>query len=138
MSPPPLSPPPSARTNHTPACQFACQQFLSAVHKVLYLAPFSHRGHFLQFEHGIYQSYNLLFFKEYRTFSILKSFFCEANVIMQPISPFIYPNIRRFAIRSLKLCSHIHRFKCMGPNNASDPLFKFFAREENAVIDINT
>ena len=38
-----LFPPLSARTNHKPACQSAHQQALSGVHRVPYLAPFSHR-----------------------------------------------------------------------------------------------
>ena len=43
-APPPLSPPPSAHTNQTPAGQSVHQQFLSAVHKALYHCPFSRRG----------------------------------------------------------------------------------------------
>jgi hypothetical protein len=39
-----LFPLPSAHTNHTPVCQSAHQQALSADHKALYLAPFSPRG----------------------------------------------------------------------------------------------
>lgn len=42
ISPQSLSPP-SAPTNHTPVCQFAYQQSLSAVHRTLHLAPFSFR-----------------------------------------------------------------------------------------------
>nr|AAU84160.1 hypothetical protein GZ37D1_7 [uncultured archaeon GZfos37D1] len=38
------SPPPSARTTHTPACQSVHQQSLSAVRKAPYLRPLSHRG----------------------------------------------------------------------------------------------
>ncbi len=38
-----LFPRPSAHTTHKPVCQSAHQQALSAVHKALYLVPFSHR-----------------------------------------------------------------------------------------------
>lgn len=38
------SPPPSAHTNHKPACQSVHQQSSSAANKSLYLAPFSLRG----------------------------------------------------------------------------------------------
>ena len=44
LLPPPLSPPHSTHTTHKPACQSAHQQFLSAVHKAPYLAPFSPSG----------------------------------------------------------------------------------------------
>jgi hypothetical protein len=54
--PPPLSPPPSARTNHKLACQSAHQPSLSAVHKARY--PFHSRlvVFLLQFEHARHQS----------------------------------------------------------------------------------